>query len=352
MSQHAKDGKLLNEIVAIATKICRPAESSQPVSRVGRPPEVPYWVLGTMILVGILLHKRSKSAQYAWWCSHRNRFRQWFGGVKFPGRSTFFDRYPKTAKLFEAAIEQHAAIAIEKGWADAKCASVDKSLLTAKGRKPPFSSREKPYKRVDKQAGWGYSKHHGWVYGYSFEVVLCSSKCKANWPLLASVDTGNKSEHTSFKEKIGRLPQQTQYVLADAGYDRNSSAELVEDSITRGSRRFLCPEVPRPNNLKPRKPTSRECKERQYHRKRRDKRREFFRSSKGKQLYARRKTTIEPFNNHIKELFNLHSRCWHFGLANNRTQVLGAIFAYQVLLHLNHKRHRHNACVKWILDSL
>ena len=67
MSSHAKDGKLIEEIVSIAAKICRSSESDIPGTRVGRPPVVPYWVLGTMITVGVLLRKRSKSAQYAWW---------------------------------------------------------------------------------------------------------------------------------------------------------------------------------------------------------------------------------------------------------------------------------------------
>lgn len=353
MSSPAKDGKLLIEIVAIAAKICQSAEADNPVSRVGRPPEVPYWVLGTMILVGVLLRKRSKTSQYAWWVSHKIQYDQWFPGIAFPGRSTFFERYPKAAKLFEAAIDRHAKVAVAKGWLDTKCVSVDKSLLVARGRKPPFkSSPGRPTKKIDKQASWGYSKHHGWVYGYSFEVVLSSSKNKANWPILASADIASKSEHVTLKEKVARLPPQTRYVLADAGYDSNSTAELVEDSLPRECRRFICPEVPRHNNGKPRKPTSRQCKTRQYHRKRRDDRRKFYRSTKGKLLYARRKTTIEPFNNHLKELFDLHHRCWHFGLENNRTQVLAAVFGYQVLLHVNHKRGRRNACIKWILDRL
>lgn len=182
--------------------------------------------------------------------------------------------------------------------------------------------------------------------------MYSSSKNTANWPLLASFANGSLSEHTSLKTKIPRLAATTKYVLADAGYDSNSNAEQVEDSLPRGRRRFLCPEVPRPNNGKPRKSTSRQSKDRQYHRKRREQRRMFFQSRRGKQLYSRRKTTIEPFNNHLKELFDLHNRCWHFGLENNRTQVLAAIFAYQILLHINHKRGNQNACIKWILDRL
>jgi hypothetical protein len=70
-------------------------------SQIGRPPQVPFGVLGTMIVVGVLLRKRSKSAQYAWWLSPNGCYRRWFDGIPFPGRSTFFDRYRKAAKRYE-----------------------------------------------------------------------------------------------------------------------------------------------------------------------------------------------------------------------------------------------------------
>jgi len=356
MSVHAKDGKLLDDIVALAIQNCRCCEIGIKGRVRGRPPLTPYWVLAAMIAVGIILRKKSKTSQYTWWDSHRSQFARWFANEKFPGRSTFFDRYRKTNELFCAAIKQQGEAAIKKGWADAICVSVDKSLIAARGRKVPYNQRttKKSCKRVDKDASWGYSKHHGWVYGYSIEVVLSSSKTKANWPLLASADIASRSEHKSFPEKIPHLPSQTEYALADAGYDSNAIGEAVEESGKQAGvkRRFLCPEVPRPNNGKSRKATSRQSKERQLKRKLRDKRRAFLRSRKGKSLYARRKTTIEPFNNHFKELFDIHVRVWHWGLDNNRTQLTGAVFAYQLLLTLNHKRKRKNACIKWILDAL
>ena len=37
---------------------------------------------------------------------------------------------------------------------------------------------------------------------------------------------------------------------------------------------------------------------------------------------------------------------------NNRTQLLAAIFSYQMLLRYNHSQGRHNAQLQWILDAL
>ncbi|MBN1395915.1 MAG: hypothetical protein JW959_12910 [Pirellulales bacterium] len=71
-----------------------------------------------------------------------------------------------------------------------------------------------------------------------------------------------------------------------------------------------------------------------------------------RKLYARRGQTIEPFNDWLKLLFELDHRVWHRGLENNRTQLLAAIFAYQLLLRYNYRCGNHNGQAQWILDTL
>jgi hypothetical protein len=39
-------------------------------------------------------------------------------------------------------------------------------------------------------------------------------------------------------------------------------------------------------------------------------------------------------------------------LDNNRTQILAALFAYQLLVRYNHRRRKRNGRVRWILDGL
>lgn len=53
--------------------------------------------------------------------------------------------------------------------------------------------------------------------------------------------------------------------------------------------------------------------------------------------------TVEPFNERFKTLFEFHDRVWHRGLDNNRTQILAALFTYQLLLAYNRTRGRNNA---------
>lgn len=62
--------------------------------------------------------------------------------------------------------------------------------------------------------------------------------------------------------------------------------------------------------------------------------------------------TAEPFNEWFKSSFQLHDRAWHRGLDNNRTQILAALFAYQLLIRYNHRHGNHHGQLQWILDGL
>jgi hypothetical protein len=54
----------------------------------------------------------------------------------------------------------------------------------------------------------------------------------------------------------------------------------------------------------------------------------------------------------FKSLFDLDQHVWHRGLNNNRTQMLAAILAYQLLVRYNYRCGNKNGQVKWIVDKL
>ena len=81
-------------------------------------------------------------------------------------------------------------------------------------------------------------------------------------------------------------------------------------------------------------------------------RKKYLASPKGRRVYARRSQTVEPFNQWFKSLFELEQRVWHRGLDNNRTQILGALFVYQLLVRYNHRCGNDNGCIRWIMDTL
>src|SRR5262249_19228086 len=257
-------------------------------------------------------------------------------------------------RLFRRAVRLQGERAVAAGHADATCVAVDKSLLAGQG--PPWDARDRASGRrppgVDPDTTWGYSGYDGWGQGYSFEVVV-SATGGVPGPLLASADTASRSEQRSFRDKVPELPVTTRYVCADRGYDSNAVAEAVEwQGGRRTGRRFLCPEVPRPQNGKLRQPHNRETRTRQHHRRLRDERRRFFRSRRGGALYAPPNVRAEPFNAQLKHLFDLQDRVWHWGLDNNRTTLLAAICAYQLLLAHNHSNGRRTANLQCLLDAL
>jgi hypothetical protein len=304
-------------------------------------------------MVAVLKRKKSKSAQYRFVDNHRRYLLKWLGITwkQFPARSTYFDRYCRAQRLFQEAIRLQGILAIEEGLADPTIVAVDKSMIDALG--PLWHKRDRQANRiprglhgVDRESGWGFSKHDGWVQGYSYEVVVTATKNGTVWPLLASVGVAGASEHTTFGNKIPHLPKKTKYVTADSGYDNNEYGETIEWTLDgkRTGRRFLCPENPR--GSKGRSERSDRSSQR------RKQRRHYLRSHKGRKLFRRRSQSVEPFNEWFKSLFELDRKVWHRGLANNQTQMLAAIFAYQVLLRYNHSQGGQNGQVRWILDQL
>jgi hypothetical protein len=359
MRARTTEGTCLATLVRMAIPLCRAAECQCPRTGPGRPPDFADWVMAVLIMTAVLKKKKSKSAQYRFLREHRCEFMAWLDLEAFPSRTTYFDRYRRAHRLFEVAIRLQGEKAVAEGIANPQTVSVDKSLVEARGplwhKKDRAAGRiPKGLKGVDRDSTWGYSKHHGWVQGYSYETVVTASKGSTVFPMLASGDTASAKEFTSFDSKIDQLSEDTENVLADTGYDKNDFGDRIEydEQGHRTGRRFICP----PNRRNSTEGRASSCHRTKStppaSRSRRQKRIAFYRSRRGQKLYARRCQTVEPFNDWFKALFELDERAWHRGLDNNRTQMLVAIFGYQLLVRYNHRRGRENGQIKWILDQL
>lgn len=356
MGTRATSGTCLATLVVMATPLLREAERQCPRTGPGAKPEIPDWCIGVLIMVAVLKKKKSKSAQYRFLSetSNRQEIARNTGIERFPSRSTFFRRYHRAYRLFRTAIRLQGERAIAERVADPQDVAVDKSLIEAHG--PPWHKRDRERGKVpagvDRDSTWGYSEHDGWVQGYSYEAVVTATPGTTVFPLLASVDTASTSETRTFAEKIGDLPKGTKTVSADSGYDANALGEGVEFDKRgrRTGRRFLCPENPRHSG---RRRTKGGCADASRARSRalRGERKRFLKSRRGRRIYARRKKTVEPFNQWFKSLFELDSQVWHRGLENNRTQIMAAMFAYQLLVRYNYRRGRKNGRVRSILDT-
>lgn len=358
MGKRAQAGSCLQALVKMAVPLLREAERRYPRTGPGAKPEIPDWFIGVLIMVAVMNRKKSKSAQFRFLSAEPNRkqIAVAAGCDNFPSRSTFFRRYRRASRLFRAAIKIQGEKAIAEGVVEAEVVAVDKSLIAAQG--PLWHKRDrqrgqipKGLHGVDRESTWGRSQHDGWVQGYSFEVVVTATAGGTVFPLLASVDTASIKETQTFVEKIADLPDETDHVLADTGYDSNEVGERVEydDKDRRSGIRFLCPENRRGSKRRRGDPPS---APRDEHHRRRLARRKFLKSRTGKRLYARRGQTVEPFNDWFKGLFELDQRVWHRGLDNNRTQILAALFVYQLLVRHNHRCGNENGQIKWIMDGL
>jgi hypothetical protein len=335
----------LQDLVALAVPVCQQAQQQLPHSGPGRPPDIPDWLLAVFIMIAILQRKKTKSAQYRYLTEHRADWAAWLGTDRFPSRSTYFDRYRRAHRLLQQAIRLQGQQAVADGLADPEVVAVDKSLLEGLGQLWHKQDRKKGAvpAGVDTDTTWGHSEHHGWVQGYSYEVVVTASEGGVVWPLLASVDTASVSESATFADKIPKLPGPTKYVDADSAYDVDAYQQAIEEDEhgQRTGRRFLCPENPRHGTGQRPGPAQ----------KRRRRRRVLMASRRGRKIYRRRSRTVEPFHEWLVRVFELE-RVWHRRLENNRTQVLAAIFAYQVLLRYNHRHGNSNGQIKAIVDRL
>ncbi|MBL9081406.1 MAG: transposase [Planctomycetales bacterium] len=348
----AKEGDGLEALVRAAVPLCREAERLRPRCGPGRRPKVPDWVLAVLIMATTAKRRKSKSAQYRFIVAHRESLCVWMNVTRLPKRTQYFDRFRRAHRLLDVAVELAGRRAVERGHADARLAAVDKSLIATRGA--PWHRRDRRRKHVprgvDVEATWTYSQHHGWLEGYGYEIVVSAGKNGPVWPLCVSVEPAHVREHRTFPAKAARLPKQVRYVLADSGYDAEDLAEAVESSpAENGRRRFVCP-LRKPTRTAKR--VWRETRRRRARRERRDRRREWMARPYAKKLYARRAVTVEPFNEWFKKLFDLHEHAWHRGNENNCTQILAAVFTYQLLLAYNRRRKKHHAQIAYILDGL
>jgi hypothetical protein len=334
----------------MASPLLRAAQRQCPRAGPGCLPDYEDWQIALLILIALLHRRKSKSAQYRFLHERRATLQRWLDLKDFPARSTYFLRYRQAHPLFQQAIGLQGAQALAEGLADATTVAVDKSLVAARG--PVWHAHRRPSPGVDREAGWGYSEHDGWVWGYGFQTVVTATRHSLVLPLLASAAPAHSSECRGFLSQIPRLPAETRHVLADRAYDTNACQEAIEvDPQGRPTgRQFLCPLIRRagkpPAGLYPQRGRrGRQCRQRRQRLQR-------LQSPSGRRLYARRSQTVEPFHEWFKNSFELTDRVWHRGSDNNQTQLLAALFAYQLLLRYNHRCGYRNAQIQWILDAL
>lgn len=355
MIRHAKDGRHLPCLIREAITICRSAqEELPPRTGPGRPAAYPLWLFAVLIFVAMACRRKSKCSQYRFLDQHRELLLRELHVSRLPCRSTYMMRYGQCQPLYRQAIKLQGRRALGERISSAQTVATDKSLVPAVGPCwPKLAQREgrRPC-GVDDQAAWGYSPHDGWVWGYSYEVVVCATPNCVVFPLLASAERANSSEQRTFLTKIPELPRSVRNVVVDSGYDSNEAGERIEYT-RRGrptGRHFLCPMQMRRGPFAVGREVRRGTRE--YRRRHRLLRERFYHSRRGRRIYAQRGRCVEPFNQWLKQTFDLEHHVWHRGADNNCTLLLSVIFCYQLLLRYSTSCGHRDGQIQWLLDAL
>lgn len=217
----------------------------------------------------------------------------------------------------------------------------DRSLLKAKGQVWHKSLKRKgiePKKPFDREGEWGWSEtKEEWIYGYGIHLSAIATPRVPVFPILAELTPANDKGIQILEENLPKIPEKTEYIVADAEYD---SQKLY----LRSGKRLLTP-IRETKNWKTKKKAMS---------KKRRKRKEFFQSQKGQELYRLRNSTIEQLFNVLKNIFKVEPS-WFFGKHYTETLVLTAVWAYQIFAayslyhHLPYQRIQR---IKPFLDRL
>ena len=142
MPDSAREGTILAQLIKLSVPLIKAAEKELPRSGPGAPPSYPEWQIAVLIMVAVAARRKSKSAQFRYLYERRGLLMKLLDMKEFPVRSTYFSRYCRADAIFNRAVLLQGRRAMKEGVGDADAVSVDKSLLTSKGRDWPNAARK------------------------------------------------------------------------------------------------------------------------------------------------------------------------------------------------------------------
>src|SRR6516164_9080668 len=115
MGQRATAGTAAAELLALALPHLRQAERHCPRTGPGDKPDIPDWLIAALIMLAVLHQKKSKSAQFRFLDGRRAELAGLLGDGRFPSRATYFRRYRRAWRLYQAAIRLQGEQAVADG---------------------------------------------------------------------------------------------------------------------------------------------------------------------------------------------------------------------------------------------
>jgi len=257
-------------------------------------------------------------------------------GLRFcPHRTTLSKRFKSIPAVVQNLLKQMTQNLIDSKQIDPTVGAVDASLMKADGNvwhKKQMEAGELPKcGNVDVEARWGKSGCKGWVYGYGLHTLLIAGPIP--WPCAFAVHPAHRKEPPVLRDELlAHLPKDTRLLLGDGGYDDEESAqdcEIKSCTLLTSMAKTLGKQVS-------------ELRRERY---------ELYHSLAGREAFVLRKTTIEPFQGHLKNLFELE-RLPIKGLKNVAALCAISILCYCLLVCLNIRLNRPPTQIKTYLYSL
>lgn len=246
-----------------------------------------------------------------------------------PDRRTFDRRFKATPLDLRPRIEAMGELFVREKLIDPYIASVDSSLLKAKGHiwhKTSMQNGIVPHSGIDTGARWGKSRTKGWVFGYKLHIV--SSTGSLIVPLSADFTTANIPDSRVYGRVTASL-HGVRYVDGDEGYDVD---DLYELSRERGFD-LVCP-IGRYENTHP------ERIELVF----------FYESELGRLVYSWRSKSVEPLFEQVKDVFGIDPLQVR-GFDGAESIVLLSVLLYQLMVYYNHLAGRPSRALKHMLGS-
>ncbi len=231
---------------------------------------------------------------------------------RWPTRRTWERRLkalPDTLPAQIGCLGRHLVSVIQPWLTYGRAAACDSTVLRAIGGVWHKKDRDKgvvPHTSIDTQAGWTKSGWHGWVYGWKLHVA--AAVCAVWIPLAAELTPANTADNEIAPDLLHELPTEVRFVLGDRHYNTpDLRAECqCHDRILIATLYGAYPHTDLGVEVR-------------------------------RIFHKLRSLAIENFNEHFKDIFDVHGQVPTRGQANTQRFALGAVVVYQLARLYRHE---------------
>jgi transposase len=303
----------------------------------GHPYDYSELVMLKVFLLMVLKRIKEFAALYRYRHAHEAE-RVACGLAQMPDESTLRKRLKQLQPSIKRQIQAWGRELIKAGVTSAEVVAVDKKMIEAQGPLWHQSDRQEDripdgLRGVDQDSSWSYSPYRGWVQGYGAHIAVTATAGQPIAPVWSEFTKNSVPEGKVARELGESLPNGVKKVVGDSHYDDPELRHAVERYEQHLLERCLMVPLTVAENTP--------GKRRRYA--------SIYENNRD--VYRRRKVTIEPFFDRLDQCFSIEP-AWMKGLENNRSIGLLWVAAYQLMMLYLHEYGENPEHVKQLVDIL